>query len=200
LSKKQTQHRQDTQRHTRVTTLSVITMSRESTSGVPVNDSSVIITPPMHADYRNLMNHLRAAMSNMKAGRSQEAEAELRFAKGIVNVTEYLEPNAKTYMTAVFAEFHSAILSQDRSREDRSSLDSDAADTMFDNYLQSMRFMYGGEHVVMGDCYVLVGASQAVRGRYSQAIEVSRERDRGREREREAERERGFIFSLTQAC
>lgn len=141
----------------------------------PTRENSDHVNAALISDYRNLMAHLREAVTCAKKGSSQEAETQLKLAKGIVNVTDYLEPNAKIYMTAVFAEFHAAILSQSNSviRGDVTCDDDDSADVMFENYLQSMQFIHGENHVVMSDCYSLVSASRAIKGRYKDAIEVS---------------------------
>ena len=127
------------------------------------------VSTALISDYQDLMSHLRAAVHSVQQGLGEEAEVHLKQAKGIVNVTEYLEPNAKIYMTAIFAEFHAAI----RSRSSTSRAEDDSDDVMFENYMQSMQFIHGASHVAMSDCYSLVSASRAVKGCYDEAIEVS---------------------------
>ena len=120
------------------------------------------------SDYRDLLTHLKAALAHIRSGKCEEADAQLRFAKGIVNVSEYLEPTAKVFMTAVFAEFHAAI----SSRQHRDGQEEDAADVMLENYLQSMQFSHGSNHIVMSDCCARISAFKAVKGLYDDAIEV----------------------------
>lgn len=145
-------------------------------------DSAVFSSPHQNdspagiSDHRHLITHLRAALTSIQQGNRKQAEASLRFAQGLVNVTEYLEPSAKTYMAAVFAEFHAALLGltdgYDEDGRGSACTGEEAADVMFDHFLQAMRLAYGADHVVLADCYVLVAASRASRGGYQGAVEV----------------------------
>jgi hypothetical protein len=165
------------------------------------------------ADYRDLLAHLRSSLTLLQHQQSErvrqrgrgsdgtsdgtsEAVAErvergVRFARGIVNVTEWLEPHAKAFMAAVFAEFHACIRTARRhdlthslahSRalgrsssgvSDEDDDEDDADDVMYEHFLQSMQFLHGAGHVVLGDCLTTVAASRAVKGKYTEAIEVS---------------------------
>ena len=158
------------------------------------------------ADYRDLLAHLRSSLTLLQHQQSErvrqrgrgsdgtsEAVAErvergMRFARGIVNVTEWLEPHAKAFMAAVFAEFHACIRTArhhdlthslahsralGRSSSGVSDEDDDADDVMYEHFLQSMQFLHGAGHVVLGDCLTTVAASRAVKGKYTEAIEVS---------------------------
>jgi tryptophan 2,3-dioxygenase len=113
-------------------------------------------------DLTELMKALKHAITRIKEGDQDGAYAALRFARGIVNVSDFLEPHAKAIMTAVFAEFSSVL--------EPFSSDSDV---LFDNFLRSMEFIYGSTHVVMSDCFTMVSSYYASSNRLSLAIDVS---------------------------
>mmetsp|Transcript_4831 Transcript_4831/g.7348 ORF Transcript_4831/g.7348 Transcript_4831/m.7348 type:complete len:1311 (+) Transcript_4831:91-4023(+) len=111
-------------------------------------------------DLNEIIKSIRLAMNRMKEGDNEAASASLRFAKGLVNVSDFLEPHAKAIMTSVFAEFHHII--------DPLTTDSDV---LFDNFIRSMEFIYGREHVVLSDCYTMLSAFFANAARIPEAIE-----------------------------
>ena len=113
-------------------------------------------------DLAELMKALTHAASRMKEGDLDGAQAALRFAKGIVNVSDFLEPHAKAILTSVFAEFSSVLepLSPD-------------ADILFDNFVRSMEFIYGSEHIVMSDCFTMMSSYYAGCDRLPLAIDVN---------------------------
>jgi hypothetical protein len=110
-------------------------------------------------DLTELMKALKHTITRIKEGDQDGAYAALRFARGIVNVSDFLEPHAKAIMTVVFAEISSVV----------EPFSSDSDDVLFDNFLRSMEFIYGSTHVVMRDCFTIVSSSN----RLSLAIDVS---------------------------
>lgn len=112
-------------------------------------------------DLAELMKALKHAINLIKEGDRDGAYAALRFARGLVNVSDFLEPHAKAIMTSVFAEFIAII--------DPFSSD---VDVLFENFLRSMEFVYGDSHVVMSDCHTMMSSYYASSNRLPQAIEV----------------------------
>jgi hypothetical protein len=119
----------------------------------------------MAAQIRDLLE-LRSAfgqiLERMRGGDREAAETSLRFARGLVNVSTFLEPHAKAILTSVFAEIHSIL--------DPNSTD---CDVLLDNFIHSMEFIYGSEHIVMSDCFTMLSSFYATNDRIPVAIEVS---------------------------
>lgn len=113
-------------------------------------------------DLQELTSAMRAVLDKMRRGDKESAETSLRFARGLVNVSSFLEPHAKAILTSVFAEIHSIL--------DPSSTD---CDVLFDNFLRSMEFIYGPEHIVMSDCFTMLSSFYATNDRIPLAIEVN---------------------------
>lgn len=112
-------------------------------------------------DLAELTKALKHAITRINEGDNNGAYAALCYARGIVNVSDFLEPHAKAIMTSVFAEFSSVL----------EPFSSDA-DVLFDNFLRSMEFIYGSGHVVMSDCYTMVSSYYTSSNRLSLAIDV----------------------------
>lgn len=112
-------------------------------------------------DLQELISALRSILNKMRKGEKDLAEASLRYARGLVNVSSFLEPHAKAILTSVFAEIHSIL--------DPNSSD---CDVLFENFLRSMEFIYGPDHIAMSDCYTMLSSFYATSDKISLAIEV----------------------------
>jgi hypothetical protein len=112
-------------------------------------------------DLVELAGSMRQILDRMKTGEKEAAETSLRFARGLVNISTFLEPHAKAILTAVFAEIHSIL--------DPNSTD---CDVLFENFIRSMEFIYGPDHIVLSDCFTMLSSFYATSDRIPLAIDV----------------------------
>ena len=112
-------------------------------------------------DLFELKSSLLNILTSLKEGKREEVEISLRYSRGLVNLSTFLEPHAKAILTSVFAEIYSII----------DPLSSDC-DILFDNFIRSMEFIYGSDHIVLSDCYTMLSSFYAANDRIIEAINV----------------------------
>jgi hypothetical protein len=89
-------------------------------------------------DVTELAINLRKVLGFISECNFDDAQKCLRISKGIVNISDTIDPHAKVFLTSVFAEFHLVI--------DNKSVDSDS---LYDHYIKGMIHMYGPNHIVI---------------------------------------------------
>lgn len=112
-------------------------------------------------DLVELKQSFREIILKLKHGDKEGAEKALKSARILVNISTFLEPHAKAILTSFFAEISSILdpLSKD-------------CDILFDNFIKSMEFIYGSEHIVLSDCYTMLSSFYSIHDRIPEAINV----------------------------